>query len=163
VTVATPPEYRTPDEQRDGVSLRDYLGVIWRRKWVVILVTVVAALAAFGFSWLQPKVYLGQADLIYERPLDVANPLTGQTYTDSTTRVTEMQSVDAIIKSPTMEQRANAILQQRSLPTSGYQMSAEIPTKDTTTSTQLTNNVVSIKATGKDPALVAAAAQAYAD
>jgi polysaccharide biosynthesis transport protein len=163
VTVATPLEYRTPDDERDGVSLRDYLGVIWRRKWVVVLVTVVAALAAFGVSSLQSKVYLAQADLIYERSLDVANPLTGQTYTDSTTRLVDMQSVDAIINSPPMQQRANTILQQRGLPATGYEMTAEIVVPDTTATNQLNNNVVAIKATSKNPALAAAAAQAYAD
>ena len=84
--MATPPEYRQADDEREGLTLRDYLGVLWRRKWIIILVTVVATVAAFGFSYRQAKVYEAQADLIYEQQLDVANPLTGQTYTDPTQR-----------------------------------------------------------------------------
>ena len=72
---------------------------MWRRKWVIILVTVVATAAAFGFSYRQAKVYEAQADLIYEQQLDVSNPLTGQTYTDPNARSLELDSVDAIIKS----------------------------------------------------------------
>ncbi len=86
VNVATPPEYRQADDEREGLTLRDYLGVMWRRKWIIILVTVVATVAAFGFSYRQAKVYEAQADLIYEQQLDVANPLTGQSYTDPTQR-----------------------------------------------------------------------------
>ena len=58
--------------------------VLWRRKWIVILVIVLVTAAAFGFSLLQDKVYEAQADLIYEQQLDVSNPLTGQSYTDPT-------------------------------------------------------------------------------
>ena len=89
--MATPPEYRQADDERESLTLRDYLGVLWRRKWIIILVTVVATVAAFGFSYRQAKVYEAQADLIYEQQLDVANPLTGQTYTDPTQRVTGAQ------------------------------------------------------------------------
>ena len=102
--MATPPEYRQVDDEREGLTLRDYLGVMWRRKWIIILVTVVATGAAFGFSYRQAKVYQAQADLIYEQQLDVANPLTGQTYTDPTQRSTELNSVNAIIQSPNITQ-----------------------------------------------------------
>lgn len=88
--MATPPEYRQAEDEREGLTLSDYLGVMWRRKWVIILVTVVATLAAFGFSYRQAKVYEAQADLIYEQQLDVANPLTGQSYTDATQRTAEL-------------------------------------------------------------------------
>ena len=84
--MATPLEYRQTDDEREGLTLRDYLGVMWRRKWIIILVTVVATGAAFGFSYRQAKVYQAQADLIYQQQLDVANPLTGQSYTDPTQR-----------------------------------------------------------------------------
>ena len=105
--MATAPEYRPATPSAKALTLRDYLGVLWRRKWVIVLVTVVATAAAFGFSYLQAKVYEAQADLIYEQQLDVANPLTGQTLHDPNTRAVELAAVDAIIQSPTMTQRAD--------------------------------------------------------
>ena len=108
--MARVPEYRPEDAETGGVTLRDSLNVLWRRKWVIIIVTVLVTAAAFGASFLQPKVYEAQTDLIYEQQLDVANPLTGQSYQDATTRTVELQSVDAIIKSPTMAQRVDTIL-----------------------------------------------------
>ena len=46
--MATPPEYRSAQEE-EGATLRDYLGVIWRRKWIIMLVIVVATTAAYFF------------------------------------------------------------------------------------------------------------------
>ena len=117
--MATPPEYRQADDEREGLTLRDYLGVMWRRKWIIILVTVVATVAAFGFSYRQAKVYQAQADLIYQQQLDVANPLTGQSYTDPTQRTTELTSVNAIIQSPNITQRVATSLEEQGLPTLG--------------------------------------------
>jgi uncharacterized protein involved in exopolysaccharide biosynthesis len=34
----------------ESVSLSDYVGVVWRRKWIALLVTVMVTAAAFGFS-----------------------------------------------------------------------------------------------------------------
>ncbi len=159
--MATPPEYRQADDEREGLTLRDYLGVMWRRKWIIILVTVVATVAAFGFSYRQAKVYQAQADLIYEQQLDVANPLTGQTYADPNARSLELSSVDAIIKSEPILDRADTLLEDQGLPTTGFTVSSEL--EQTTATSGQTSNVVSIVATSEDPELAAAASQAYAD
>ena len=74
----------------------------------------------------RPMVYEAQTDLIYEQQLDVANPLTGQTYSDPTTRSVELQAVDAIIQSPTMTQRVDTILEEQGLPTTGYEVRSEM-------------------------------------
>ena len=160
--MATPPEYRPSDEEGEDIALRDYLGVLWRRKWVVILVTVVATLAAFGFSYRQAKVYEARADLIYEQQLDVSNPLTGQTYSDPNQRVVELNAVDAVIKSPPMTKRADALLEDQGLPTTGFEVRAEQVQDANATATQ-TGNIVSVLATSESPELAAAASQAYAD
>lgn len=159
--MATAPDYRPEDADRDEVTIRDYLAVLWRRKWVVVFVTIVVTGAAFGASYLQAKVYEAQTDLIYEQQLDVANPLTGQSYQDATTRTVELQSVDAIIQSPTMTQRVDTILAQQGLPTTGYEVRSEIA--ESGASAVQTGSVVSIFATSEDPTLAAAASQAYAD
>ena len=160
--MATPPEYRPSDEEGEGLPLRDYLSVLWRRKWMVILVTVVATLAAFGFSYRQAKVYEAGTDLIYEQQLDVSNPLTGQTYSDPNQRVVELNAVDAVIKSPPMTKRAGTLLEEKGLPTTGFEVRAETVQDSSATATQ-TGNIVSVLATSGDPELAAAASQAYAD
>ena len=160
--MATALEYRPSDEEREGLTLRDYLGVLWRRKWVIVVVTIIATLAAFGFSYRQAKVYEARADLIYEQQLDVSNPLTGQTYSDPTQRLVELNAVDAVIMSPPMTERANDLLEAQDLPTTGFDVRSEV-VDDAGTSVAAPGNIVSILATSEDPELAAAAAQAYAD
>ncbi len=161
--MATPPEYRQAEDEREGLTLSDYLGVMWRRKWVIILVTVVATLAAFGFSYRQAKVYEAQADLIYEQQLDVANPLTGQSYTDATQRTAELTSVNAIIQSPNITRRVTTALEDKGLPTSGYEVRAEVAQDSTAATGTQSSNVVSVIATSGDADYTAAVAQTYAE
>ena len=123
--MATPPEYRAAPEE-EGATLRDYLGVIWRRKWVVILVTLVAAGAAYGFSAVQAPVYEAQADLIYEQPLDVSNPLTGQSYTDPIRAHHGDERRRRGHPEPHHLAAGHHRLEAQGLPTSGYEVRAEV-------------------------------------
>src|SRR5450756_227760 len=92
----------SPQPEQEGLTLRDYLSVLWRRKWIILLVVVVATASAFYFSYRQLNVYEANADLIYEKPLDISNPLTGQGYTDPNERSLELQSVGSMLASPNM-------------------------------------------------------------
>src|SRR5665647_2818362 len=82
-----------PEPEQERLTLREYLSVLWRRKWIILLVVVVATASFFYFSYRQAKVYEANADLIYEKPLDISNPLTGQAYTDPNERSLELRSV----------------------------------------------------------------------
>ena len=103
------------DPEEEGLALRDYLGLLWRRKWVILVVVVVATTAAFLVSSLQPEQFEASADLIYEKPLDISNPLTGQDYTDPNERNLELRSVGSVLASPDMEARAAKLLQEKVL------------------------------------------------
>jgi capsular exopolysaccharide synthesis family protein len=48
----------------ESVSLSDYIGVVWRRKWIVLLVTVMVTAAAVGFSERQQKLYAASSQLV---------------------------------------------------------------------------------------------------
>ena len=160
--MATLREYHITDEEAEHTALRDYTGVLWRRKWVIVLVIVVVTAAAFGFSKLHAKVYQGRADLIYQAQLDLADPLTGQTYTDPTQMSVELDAVDAVIKGPGITRTANSALQQKGLPTTGFKVGAQVA-RDSSTASTGTSNIVSILATDGNPKVAAAVAQTYAD
>ena len=159
--MARVPEYRPEDAEPGGVTLSDYLNVLWRRKWVIIVVTVLVTAAAFGASFLQPKVYEAQTDLIYEQELDVSNPLTGRSYSDPTSRLVELAAVDAIIKSPQMEQRVATLLEEQGVQAADFEVRSE--SAGSASGSYQTDSVVSILATSEDPATAAYVSQAYAD
>lgn len=48
----------------ESVSLSDYVGVVWRRKWIVLLVAVMVTAAAIGFSERQQKLYAASSQLV---------------------------------------------------------------------------------------------------
>lgn len=151
-----------PEPEREGLTLRDYLSVLWRRKWIILLVVVVATASAFYFSYRQLKVYEANADLIYEKPLDISNPLTGQSYTDPNERSLELRSVGSVLASPDMQSRADELLKEKGVAVSGFAVSAA-PVEDTTAGSASTSgNVVRITATSHVAELARAAANAYA-
>jgi len=161
-----PPGGFAPEEE--GLTLRDYLAVVWRRKWIILLVVIVATAAAYFFSARQPEVYQAQTDLIYEAPLDVANPLTGgSSYNSVYDRAAELQSVGAVIQSREIRSATTELLATEGFTvdltadeSAPVTVTAEVPETGTDA---YTNNVVSIIAESESPELAAAAANAYAD
>lgn len=57
------------------LDLRDYLRVLWVRKWVVVVATVVMVTAAYGFSARQDPVYQATAQF---RVVPPVNPLVAE-------------------------------------------------------------------------------------
>lgn len=150
------------DQERRGPTLRDYAAILWRRKWVILLVVVVATASAYAFSAVQTPIYEASADLIYEQDIDVENPLTGESYTNTSERSLQLSSVSSVIASPDMVARAGEILEEDGKATTGFTLTSEPVSDSETTTTTSTSNVVRITATGEDAELVAAAANAYA-
>ena len=98
------------EAEPEARTVRDYLAVLWRRKWIILLVVVVATASAYAFSARQAKSYQAHADIIYEQSLDISNPLTQQTYTDPTERTLVLNSVASVLASPDMVHRAGVLL-----------------------------------------------------
>ena len=48
----------------DSISLSDYLGVVWRRKWIVVIVTVLVAAAAALYARHEQTLYSATATVI---------------------------------------------------------------------------------------------------
>ena len=55
-------------ERTDEMTLRDYAGVVWRRKWLVIIPTVLTALVAATLSLAQTPMYRASADVLVRLP-----------------------------------------------------------------------------------------------
>ena len=145
----------------EGFTLRDMLGIVWRRKWILILIVVVATAAAYIFSSLQTPVYQATASLIYESAINISNPLTGSSYQDAATRELDLRSVGSVLASPDMQKRTAAALRQEGFDNVLGQASVttEVQTSDTNS---IYSSVVHVIAEGGNPEVVAAVANAYA-
>jgi polysaccharide biosynthesis transport protein len=156
----------TTADRAEGATLRDYLAVVWRRKWLVLLVIVVATGVAYGLSAMQTKMFSAASQLIYENTVDLANPLSGSTYVDPTLRTVELQSVGTVISSPELKKRANALIVAEygagSLKT-GYTVGSEVVAgADQAAGTTTYSSVVAITGESSDAELSAVVANSYA-
>lgn len=150
-----------PPEATEGFTLRDMLGIVWRRKWILILIVVVATAAAYVFSSMQTPVYQASASLIYESPIDISNPLTGQRYTDSASRELELRSVGSVLASPDMRKRTSETLAEEGSEGSLDQVTVTTEIEASEANSYY-NSVVNVIAEGGDPQTVTAVANAYA-
>ena len=66
----------TTDHRHTELTLADYLVVVRRHKWVIIITTIIVPLTAFLMSAQQPKVYSASADVLLSRQ-DIGSALTG--------------------------------------------------------------------------------------
>lgn len=157
----------TTMDRAEGATLRDYLAVVWRRKWLVLLVIVIATGCAYGLSAMQTKMYSAAAQLIYQNSVDVANPLSTSNYVDPTLRTVELESVGTTIASPDLKTAANALIvahQGAGSLTTGFKVSSEVAAgTDQTAGTTTYSSVVAISAESSDAGLAAVAANSYAD
>jgi tyrosine-protein kinase len=156
----------TTMDTSEGATLRDYLAVVWRRKWLVLLVIVVATGVAYGLSAMQTSMYSAASQLIYGNTVDVANPLAGTSYVDPTQRSVELESVGAVIADPALKKAANglivAALGAGALKT-GYTVSSEVvASSDQAASGTTYSSVVAIKGDSSDAKLAAVTANSYA-
>jgi non-specific protein-tyrosine kinase len=151
------------EAEAEGLTLRSYGDVLWRRKWLVLLFAVVATAAALGYSLLQPKIYEASAELLYEKQVTVSNPLTGASYADSSERYALLASVGNVMESPDMKTRATAELRENGHPVVGFDIEAEVVGADAGATAITTSTIVRIAATSESPQLATAAANAYAE
>jgi len=144
-----------------GMTLRDYARVVVRRLWLILLIVVVAAGAAFYFSSRQTKMYAATAKIMYTAPLNVADPLTGQSYVDPNAREADLASVATVISSPDMQQRGAALVRKQQPAPAAFSVTAAVQSDSTAANTG-TNMVVDINGTSSAPATAKIAANAYA-
>ena len=91
--------------QQGAATLRDYLHVARRRKWIIVQAAVLVPLAAVLFSLQQTPVYQASADVLLSRQ-NLANTLNGlQDPTLSTQADRIAQTQADIARSPEVAKR----------------------------------------------------------
>ncbi len=60
------PAYYLERERDDPINLADYIRVLWRRRFLILLGTLACALTAFVVSMMIPPVYQTRATLILQ-------------------------------------------------------------------------------------------------
>jgi Mrp family chromosome partitioning ATPase/capsular polysaccharide biosynthesis protein len=136
----------------EEVSLRDYLQVARRRKWIIVAAVVITALAAFGVSSREAAKYQASARVLLSSQ-NLSAELTG-TQAPSPADTNELQTQAALARVPAVASRAIATLH---LAMSPAEFLAE-----TSASASGTSNLLTFTATRSDPLLAERMATAYA-
>ena len=144
-----------------SVTLRDYIGVIWLRKWLVVLVCAACTSTAFLASASKTEQYTATALLMYRSPTNVANPYSTSSSIDVNRLALELQSVVNTLQSAGVTDRAEQLLNTPRDSEGDYRASASIQAPDASSGASLSDSVaIAIEST--DPTSAARVANAYA-
>jgi polysaccharide biosynthesis transport protein len=145
-------------EDTSGLNLREYAAIVWRHKWLIIVIAVVATVGAYYYANSKTPLYRATTELMYVPPIDTSTTLVNQA-SDTVYMSLQVQSVPNVIAAPEVEQAAAIALG----PTRAtYSVSAEVIASDAATGSNYTN-LVEIAAVSTDPRVAARAANAYRD
>lgn len=127
------------------MTLRDYAAVVRRRKWFVILPTLVVTIVALGLTLAQPKRYAAEADVLVKQP-PTAGSVGGAAYPmDSRTLQNELQRA----KGSAMQDEVRTTIGNE-------------PTLSVRLAVEENADVMVFRAESSDPQAAADAANAYA-
>jgi polysaccharide biosynthesis transport protein len=140
-------------QQNEGLSVRTYLGVLARWKWLIIAVTVLVALAGAAYAWTRTPMYQASAQLLYVQQID-----SSQSQVDQTLQQADLGSVPAVVDSSVVNGAAATLLKGKDT-SAGYYTTVSLQT-DANTSGY--SSVVGIGAVSSDPHTAAVVANAYA-
>jgi len=145
------------ETQTDGLSVRSYLRVLARWKWLIVVVTLLVTVAGTAYTWTRTPMYTASSDLLYMKQLDIANPL-AQSFIDTTAQQAEIEAVPTVIKSEQVQSAAQEAMRPVNV-AAGYSVTAVLqPGLSNTYS-----NVVVIQAYSARPTAAADAANSYAE
>ena len=137
-----------------GLGLGDYLRVLWRWKWLIVIAVCASTLAAYAYSLYQVPQYRATAELLYVAPVDPTNPLANSYSTDA--RDLAVENIVNVMGSPAIKNGARSILK------GGAAGKYSVATSVQGGSTAGTGGVIDVSATGGNPRAAAAVATAYA-
>lgn len=147
----------------EGLTLRDYLAIMWRRKWIIALVVVVATASAYFFSSRQTKQYSASGTMLYKQEINISNPLTsGSVNPVGVDR--EMATIGDLMAGPVIQEQAAAPLEKAGFdPGADFTVTAAQQEGSSAGggSASVASNVVVVTGDSPDPRLAAGAANAY--
>lgn len=146
-----------PEDTRGGaggLTLGDYLKVLWRWKWMIVIAVCASTLAAYVYSWHQAPQYKATAELLYVEPIDPTNPLGSSYSSDAQNRA--VQNAVNVMGSRAITDRAKTILKR------GAAGEFSVSTSVQGGPTAGTGGVIDVSATSGNPHDAAAVATAYA-
>jgi succinoglycan biosynthesis transport protein ExoP len=135
------------------LTLRDYLQVARRRKWIIVQASVIVPLAALAFSLNQQAQYQGSAQVLLSQQ-DLSNQLTGTQNYNNDPADRQAQTQASLARVPAVAQRAIDSAHVRMTPTEFLGASA------VTAGTN--SDILTLDVTNHDPALASRLATAYA-
>ncbi|MBA2447065.1 MAG: hypothetical protein H0V51_03470, partial [Chloroflexi bacterium] len=136
-------------------TLRDYLGIAQRRKWIILQALLLVPAAAVAFSLTQTKLYQGTAEVLLSRQ-NLAAALTG------TQDATLYQQEDRLAQTQS-ELAAVPVVAERVLRRSGLTDRSAADIAGATSITARTNSdLLQFSVIDPDPAIAARLATAYA-
>jgi Mrp family chromosome partitioning ATPase/capsular polysaccharide biosynthesis protein len=97
-----------PDDSRT-LTLRDYVSVIWIRKWLIAVIIVAFTAFAFVYAHGQTPTYQATASLIYQPPANITNP-TGTSSIDTNSLTVLLQGASNSVNDPAVRSRAAGLL-----------------------------------------------------
>jgi Mrp family chromosome partitioning ATPase/capsular polysaccharide biosynthesis protein len=152
------PEFRTltsATPEADTLTLHDYLRVVRRRKWVVLLALLIVPLLAVAFSLHQQKRYEASADVLLNSETQATTvagiPQSG--LSEDPVRITETQA--EVARGP--EVVRNALSEVRSAHLTVGEFLA-----DSSVSSSPASDILTFAVTSPDPTLATELANAYA-
>jgi succinoglycan biosynthesis transport protein ExoP len=147
---------RGHDETRHASTLRDYMQMVHRRKWIILQAVVIVPLVAFFYSARQPKIYEASAQVLLSQQ-QLANSLTGVPDTSSVYQTADQVAATqaALARVPSVANRAAA---SSGIP--GRSGGALLASSSVTP--QANSNILEFNVRDRSPRVAAALATAYA-
>ncbi len=145
--------------QERSATLRDYVRVIWLRKWLVLAFVAFFVLAAGAYSITRPKVYEASARMMYSPPTNVDNPGSASSV-DINTLTIQLQSVGNTINSSRVRDKAEEELGKAG-DSASYSVTATVVISAGTSSSAIADSV-GVTAQAGSAELAADVANAYA-
>jgi succinoglycan biosynthesis transport protein ExoP len=136
---------------RKEFTLRGYVDIIRRGKWLILIVALVAAAAAFGYSKLQKPSYTATASLTYNDPNQQGLALTGSSAFNSQT---PLQQAAVAAPQVTRPEVVRAVSRQ---------LGSQVNNSSVSSSVDPNSYVINVTATSHDAAEAAAIANAFAN
>jgi len=147
-----PPEERAPGE------VREYLRVLRRRKWLVIVPTVVAVVVALVLSLMATPIYRASVQVLVQSPDQTSSAGAGANNKDLGTLSTDK----TIVTSDEVVSNAIASLSEAPVNNAGQPMTAQQLAKDILVTVPSDTNVLTISYSSTDPVEAATIANALA-